>query len=104
MKAKLTLLTLAAVFAAGVASAEDHCYEPMSNWQPREAVTKLAEDNGWTLRRVRIDDGCYKIYGQDAEGRAIEVTINPATLEQIDFEFEGEKEHHGHKKDGERHD
>ncbi len=40
------------------------------------------------MRRIKIDDGCYEIDGRDAEGRRIEVTVHPATLQVIEIEFE----------------
>ena len=49
---------------------------------------RLAEEKGWTLRRIKIDDGCYEIDGTDAEGRRIEVTLHPATLQVIELEYE----------------
>jgi hypothetical protein len=52
----------------------------MTDWQPREAVAKLAAEQGWTLRRIRIDDGCYLVLGTDAQGRKFEVKLHPATL------------------------
>ena len=48
------------------------------------------ESKGWTVRRIKIDDGCYEIDGRDAEGRGIEVTVHPATLEVIGIEYEEE--------------
>ena len=89
MKKTLTILILAAstTMASG-ALAEDDCHVPMAEWQPRAALVQLAERNGWTVRRIKIDDGCYEIDGRDAEGRAIEVTVHPATLEVIEFEYE----------------
>ena len=48
----------------------------------------MAEAQGWTVRRIKIDDGCYEVDGQDAEGRAIEVKLDPASLEVVEFEFE----------------
>jgi hypothetical protein len=63
------MLTLALVAAPALAS--DDCAVPMTDWQPREAVVKLAEKNGWELRRIRIEDGCYEVIGRDAEGRSI---------------------------------
>ena len=83
MKKTLTILGFLAVFPAGAALADDDCFVPMANWQPRDAVALLAEENGWTVRRIKIDDGCYEIDGRDAEGRRIEVTVHPATLEVI---------------------
>ena len=80
------LLTLALITAPAFAG--DDCVVPMTDWQPREAVTKVAAENGWDLRRIRIDDGCYEVIGRDAEGRAIEVKLNPATLAVVEVEIE----------------
>lgn len=88
MKTTPTILTFLAVFPAGAALAEDDCFVPMADWQPREAVTRLADENGWSVRRIKIDDGCYEIDGRDANGRRIEVTVHPSTLEIIELEFE----------------
>ena len=88
MKKTLTILGFLAVLPAGAALADDDCFVPMADWQPREAVARLAEENGWTVRRIKIDDGCYEIDGSDAEGRRIEVTVHPATLEVIEIEYE----------------
>ena len=88
MKKTLTILGFLAVLPAGVASADDDCFVPMADWQPRDAVARLAEENGWSVRRIKIDDGCYEIDGSDAEGRRIEVTVHPETLQVIEVEFE----------------
>lgn len=83
-----TRLMLTLVLGATPALARDDCAVPMTNWQPREAVVKLAADKGWDLRRIRIDDGCYEVLGRDADGRAIEVKLDPATLAVVRIEFE----------------
>ena len=83
-----TRLMLTVVLIATPALASDDCAVPMTDWQPREAVVKLAAENGWELRRIRIDDGCYEVIGRDAEGRSIEVKLDPATLTVIEMEFE----------------
>ena len=94
MKRMLAILAFTTVsFSAGGALAEDDCYVPMADWQPRAAVAQLAEDNGWTVRRIKIDDGCYEIRGQDAEGRRIEVKVHPATLEVLEIEYEDDNHH-----------
>lgn len=74
------------------ALADDDCAVPMADWQPRDAVVRLAEVNGWRVSRIRLDDGCYEVTGQDAEGRWIEVKLDPATLQIVDMEFQD----HGH--------
>ncbi len=90
-----TRLMLTLMLGATPALAGDDCAVPMTKWQPREAVEKLAADHGWTLRRIRIDDGCYEMIGRDAEGRAIEVKLDPATLAIVEIEFE-ENQQEGH--------
>ncbi len=53
MRRSLAILTLAGVLAAGPALADDDCLVPMADWQPREAVARLAAGQGWTVRRNR---------------------------------------------------
>lgn len=96
----LTIITLVALLAAGVARAEDDCLVPMADWQPRAAVARLAETNGWTVARIKIDDGCYEIDGSDAEGRRIEVTVHPATLQVMEIEYEDGKRPQARDKEG----
>lgn len=88
MRKTLTILALLAALPAGAALADDDCFVPMADWQPREAVAGFAVTQGWKVRRIKIDDGCYEIDGRDAQGRAIEVKLHPGTLQIIEFEFE----------------
>jgi hypothetical protein len=88
MKKTLAILVLVAALPAGAALADDDCFVPMAEWQPREAVVRLAETKGWSVRRIKIDDGCYEIDGRDAQGRRIEATVHPGTLEVIELDYE----------------
>ena len=93
MKQTLAILGWLAVFPVGVAMADDDCIVPMADWQPRDAVLRMAADNGWSVRRIKIDDGCYEIDGRDAEGRRIEVTVSPGDLQVIEIEYKDGGEH-----------
>jgi hypothetical protein len=62
---------------------DDDCKVPMAQWQPREAVEQMAKARGWTVGRIKIDDGCYEVRGQDEGGRAIEAKVDPASLAVI---------------------
>lgn len=93
MRKALTILNFALLFAAGPALADKDCFVPMADWQPRETVAALAQQNNWTVRRIKIDDGCYAIYGTDAQGRAIEVKLHPATLAVLSIHY-GENDDH----------
>ncbi|WP_434622270.1 PepSY domain-containing protein [Tabrizicola sp. M-4] len=88
-----TSLLLACLVLAVPARAEEDCNVPMSEWQPRDAVAALAERNGWRVARIRLDDGCYEVIGEDAQGRRIEVKLDPASLTILAMEFEDHDDH-----------
>lgn len=77
--------------ALPVQSAED-CDVPIARWQPRDAVMRMAAQQGWRVERLKIDDGCYEIRGTDAEGRRFKAKIDPATLKPVKFKV---REHEG---------
>ena len=94
MRKGLVLIAVMAAIPVGQAMAEEQCFVPMQDWQPRELVVQLAADNGWTVRRIKIDDGCYEIKGSDSAGLEIEATVHPATLEIISLEHDDDDEDH----------
>ncbi len=73
------------------------CDAPPETWQPRSAASALAERNGWSVERLKVDDGCYEIKGRDADGRRIKVKIDPASLQVISVK----REHGGRERDRE---
>jgi len=84
---------LATLSVGAIAYADDNdCFVPMSQWQSRDAVRRMADEMGWTVRRIKIDDGCFEITGSDVSGHEIEAKIDPATLVVIDMEYEN-REH-----------
>ncbi len=100
MKKALLLASILATTSLGYTAFadDDDCYVPMSKWQSRDAVRDMAEAQGWEVRRVKIDDGCYEIKGFDAKGREIEVKIDPATLAVVDFEYEDDDDEYSRNK------
>ena len=90
MKNPLILSGIMIALSAGtpVFADDGDCYVPMSQWQSRDAARNWAESQGWDVRRIKIDDGCYEIEGYDQSGREIEVKIDPATFAIVDFEYE----------------
>ena len=74
------LLALSLGCAAWPSLADDDCDVPLQQWQPREAVRRMAAAQGWQVQSLKIDDGCYEIRGTDAQGRAFRAKIDPQTL------------------------
>ena len=77
------LLVLSLGLAALPVWADDDCDAPLNRWQTREAVRQMAAAQGWQIRRLKIDDGCYEIRGTDAQGRSFKAKIDPETLKVL---------------------
>ncbi|HEX4940199.1 MAG TPA: PepSY domain-containing protein [Candidatus Kapabacteria bacterium] len=87
MKGKLLALGIFSILMTGVAQADDHCDDPVADWQPRDALRHELESNGWQVKRIRVDDGCYEVDGIDSNGNRFEATFTPASLEIRELEI-----------------
>ncbi|ACL58031.1 PepSY domain-containing protein [Methylobacterium nodulans] len=79
----MTTLALGATLLGGPASADVHCSVPLADWQPREALQRKLEAEGWTVTAIRADDGCYKVRATNARGERLEGKFDPARLEPV---------------------
>ncbi|MBO3761206.1 PepSY domain-containing protein [Ciceribacter sp. L1K23] len=81
----LSLMTLSA--AAGIARAsENHeCNVPKDKWMTEDAMKAKAVELGYDVRQVKVEDGCYEVYGIK-DGKKVEAIFNPETGEQIGSE------------------
>ena len=82
------LVALAALVASSVAFAETDCTDPIAQWKPREQLRQEVEQRGWTVQRIKVDDGCYEIRGIDRMGNKIKAKYAPASLRILSLEVE----------------
>ncbi len=76
--AGLSLLATFNAGATGVATCESG---PKANWQPQEKLEKqLIDQNGWKIRRIKEDGGCYEVYAFDKNGDRVNAYYHPVTL------------------------
>jgi hypothetical protein len=89
-----TLAVLVALVACGSAYAETECSDPIVEWKPRELLRQAIELHGWTVQRIKIDDGCYEVRGIDRMGNKIKAKYAPASLRirslEVDFGLAGD--------------
>lgn len=78
-----TLLTSLALGLAGPALAGPRCHAPLAEWQPRQALEDKLKAEGWQIRRIKTDDGCYRVYGTRGDGKRVKATFAPDTLTLI---------------------
>ena len=86
MNSKLIAALALALMVASPALAADVCNVPADRAQPKEALQALLEKDGWTVKQIKDDQGCYEVYASKADGTRMEKLFDPATLEMLDVE------------------
>ena len=81
MKRFALSILIATVAGIGTASAEGICNVPEAEWQPKESLQQKLEGEGWTIKTIKIDEGCYEVYGKDAAGKRMETYFDPKSFE-----------------------
>lgn len=80
---RIFLATALSLGLIGQAAASPRCKAAMADWQPRQALEAKLKAEGWTIRRIKTDDGCYKVHGTRSDGRRVKATFEPDTLTMI---------------------
>lgn len=83
----LVTLTIAATAVATGAYAKNKCNVPVSEWQPRKVLQSKLEGDGWKVRSIRTEDGCYEALAVNAKGEDVAAFFNPKSLEAIDMQI-----------------
>lgn len=53
-----------------------------SGWKTMQQLEDKMKAEGWTIRRIKEDGGCYEAYGTTPEGQRVEAYFHPVTLEK----------------------
>ena len=87
MKKLLILILLAAgmlfsgmAMATGLATCDSG---PEENWKPKEELQAKLEEQGWKIRRIKVDGGCYEVYALNEEEERVEAYFHPVTFEPV---------------------
>lgn len=77
MKSFLSLFLVLMAFS-NLAQAESACKEKREGkWMPEADFKKKLTDEGYAIKKFKIDDNCYEIYGTNKEGKKVEIYFNP---------------------------
>jgi hypothetical protein len=56
---------------------------PESGWQSEEALKQKLTAQGWSIRRIKVDGGCYEVYAVNDKGQRVETYFHPVTFEHV---------------------
>ncbi|RZL03682.1 MAG: PepSY domain-containing protein [Rubrivivax sp.] len=77
--ALIVLSAAGSVFAHG----DFKCEVPVKEWKPQDDLEDKLKSEGWEIRKIKIDNGCYEVYGFDRRRQRKEVYFNPKTFEVV---------------------
>ena len=90
MKNSVIALASAALFATAglsspaLATGKMTCEAgPQSGWKTQAELKANLIKKGWTVKKSKIDGGCYEVYGTTPEGDRVEAYFHPVSLEKL---------------------
>ena len=90
MKAILALSVLSLAIA-GPAFAAGKCSDaPQAKWQPQATLESKLKADGYAIKQVKVEKGCYEVYATDKAGKRANMAFNAETLVQADTAEAGE--------------
>ena len=80
---RVSVVALFSLLTAGTVFASDLCNVPAADRQPIEALQQKLKSEGWQIKKVKMDEGCYEVYALTDSGQRIEAYFDPKTFELI---------------------
>ena len=67
----LVALAMLAVASPALATGKMRCDVPESARQPVERLEARLKADGWTIKKSKLDGGCYEVYGTQPDGKFV---------------------------------
>lgn len=62
-----------------LASADCPVY-PKEEWASEDALIQTLKEEGYKIKKFKIDGNCYEIYGRNKDGKKVEIYFDMKTL------------------------
>jgi hypothetical protein len=83
------LVLVAAVGFSGAAFAKADCAaHPKSEWIKESDARAQLEAQGYKIKKFKVDDNCYEIYGHNKDGKKVEIYYDTKTLAVVKSEID----------------
>jgi len=85
MRFLLLLTLLLPLHALASANCPAH---PKEEWASEDTLKQALADEGYTIKKFKVDGNCYEIYGRNKEGKKVEIYFDTKTFAIIKAESE----------------
>lgn len=66
--------------ATGLMTCDDG---PRESWGSKEDLRAMLKDEGWVVRTIKVDGGCYEVYGVTPEKQRVEAYFDPVSFDKL---------------------
>ncbi|MGQ0441858.1 MAG: PepSY domain-containing protein [Methylophilaceae bacterium] len=88
MYALLGSFLLQALLPLQAMAAADCPAYPKEEWASEETLKKTLKEEGYSIKKFKVDGNCYEIYGRNKEGKKVEIYFDTKTLSVVKAEVE----------------
>lgn len=88
----LALVAALPVAATGLATCDSG---DKATWKTQDALKEKLTGEGWQVRHMKEDGGCYEVYAIDDKGNKVEAYFHPVTFDRVPTEHDEHHEHDG---------
>ncbi|WP_269532297.1 PepSY domain-containing protein [Chitinimonas sp. BJYL2] len=74
---KTLIACLLTTFSAAALASPVCTSEPKDRWQAPEQFQQKLKADGYQIKKFKVLDHCYEIYGHDKAGRKVEIYFDP---------------------------
>lgn len=78
-----SIWTLLAVLPIQVWAAADCLVYPKEDWVSETTFKKALAEEGYKIKKFKIDGNCYEMYGLNKEGKKVEIYFDMKTMEIV---------------------
>jgi hypothetical protein len=75
----LAVLMTSSAFAAGASCTT----APAAQFKPKSELEAVLKADGLTMKKLKVEKGCYEVYATDKDGKKVNVAYNAETLEKV---------------------
>ncbi|HWT16508.1 MAG TPA: PepSY domain-containing protein [Patescibacteria group bacterium] len=79
------LFAIGPVTATGLATCDSG---DSSTWQSMDSLKEKLTGEGWQVRHMKEDGGCYEVYAIDEKGSKVEAYFHPVSFERVPIEHD----------------
>jgi hypothetical protein len=91
MYRKITIAVLCALLASPSFAAESCSRSPAAKFKPKAALAEKLKKEGFDVRRIKVESGCYEVYAIDKSGHKFNAAYNAETFAKLANAEAGER-------------